>query len=342
MPKTYNNLWDEITSFENIYNAYSKAIKCKRYRNYVLKFNYHLEINLLAIQKELREENWEPHKFRQFYVYDPKKRLISAPNFSDRIVHHALANITEPLFERKFICDSYACRIGKGVHKAAIKMQKFQHIAAMNFQHVYVIKGDIHHYFENVDQDILMSIVKRTIRDRNTLNLCEKIIYNSREFDKKGMPVGSLTSQIFANIYLNQLDHFVKDILSTKFYIRYMDDFIILDDDKAKLWRLLNKIEGFLNNTLKLELNPKTAIFPMNRGVDFVGYRIWPTHILPRKRTIKRTKKRFKKFSKLYADNKMDMKNIKASLMSFLGYIKHCNAHKTTISTLEKIILKRD
>jgi RNA-directed DNA polymerase len=287
----------------------------------------------------LEDKKWYPGAFKQFYVHDPKKRLISAPIFKDRIIHHALVNIIEPLFEKKFIIDSYACRKDKGVHKAVLRLKNFEIKSAKKYDNVYAIKADIHHYFQNVDHDILLNIIKRTIRDKSVLWLCERIILGNKEFDFKGISVGSLTSQLFANIYLDQLDHFIKDKLGVKFYVRYMDDFIILGENKCKMRVLLGDIEKFLNNTLKLELNPKTSLFPAKRGVDFAGYRSWTTHILPRKRNVRRAKKRLKKLSKLYQKGSVNLADIKAVLMSFLGYMKHCDGYRTTLSVLQSINL---
>ena len=337
MPKTHSDLWNKITSFENLYDAYLKARRGKRYRSDVLIFSANLEENLLKIQKQLLNKTYRPKTYKQFYVYDPKKRLIQAPMFEDRIVHHALVNVIEPLFERKFIYDSYACRKGKGVHKAVLRLQKFQRIAKRNYEKVYVLKADISSYFPSIDRKILLDVIKRTIRDKNALWLCERIVFDSSE--PKSIPIGSLTSQLFANVYLNELDHYIKDTLGIRFYLRYMDDFVLLYDDKKKLHQLLDKIETFLKDRLNLKLNPKTAIFPLHRGVDFAGYRTWPTHILPRKRTIKRAKKRFKKFAALYREGKLELEYIKASLISFLGYVKHCNSYRTTRSVLERLVL---
>jgi hypothetical protein len=164
--------------------------------------------------------------------------------------------------------------------------------------------------------------------------------YDSPEQDGKGMPIGALTSQLFANIYLDPLDHFIKEICRVKYYIRYMDDFFILSNDKGYLHELLFKIENYLRDNLKLNLNPKTGIFPISHSIYFCGYRIWPTHIKPRKATVKRAKKRLKKYAKVYQKNPAILEHAKASIQSFLGYMKHCNGYNTTISLLKKIVFK--
>ena len=288
MPKTSNNLWCQIICFENLFEAYKEARKGKRYRNDVLNFSYNLEECLINIQNHLLWKTWRPGKFRSFYVYDPKKRLIQAPPFEDRVVHHALVRVIEPLFERKFIYDSYACRKGKGIHAATLRVQGFLRRAKRNWgERVYVLKADISKYFPSINHNKLIQIIGRTIKDKNALWLCERIIKNCG-YEVKGIPVGALTSQLFANIYLDQLDHYLKDDLGVKYYLRYMDDFVILGRAKSELRALLYRIEEFLVYELLLCLNPKTSISPAKRGVDFAGYRTWATHILPRKRNIKK------------------------------------------------------
>ena len=337
MPKTYNNLWEKIIDFENIFLAFKEARKGKRYKNEVLEFSNDLESNLISIQNELIWDKWKPGRWREFFVYDPKKRLIQAPPFKDRVVHHALVRIIEPLFERKFIYDSYACRGGKGTHKAMKRCVKFLRIIKRNHGKVYVLKADISKYFPSINRNMLTQIIQRTIRCKKTLKLIEKIINIDNE--PKGIPIGALTSQLFANIYLDRLDYFVKDFLGVKYYIRYMDDFVILSHDKNYLKELYIEINNFLEFELNLKLNPKTNIFPYKQGINFCGYRIWPTHILPRKRNIKKMRKRLKYLSKLYRKRKITLNEFKSSLMSYLGYLKHCNSYTTLKSILNEIYL---
>lgn len=340
MPKTYNNLYHQVTDRENLYLAYNAASKGKRFHQEVLRFNLNLERNLINIQNQLILKTWSPGKWREFQVYDPKWRLIQAPQFNDRVVHHALDRIINPLFEHKFIFDSYACRTDKGIHKAVLKLQLFMCKIENEYSNPYVLKADISKYFASIDHNILFMILQRTIWDKNVLWLCNQIIkYN--KFKEVGIPVGSLTSQLFANIYLDVLDHYIKDDLGIKYYVRYMDDFIILGDGKEYLHNILNVIEKFINNKLYLQLNPKTTIFPMSHGIDFAGYRTWPTHILPRKRNIIRTKRKFQKFAKLYAKRQKTLEDIKPSIMSFLGYMKHCDSYYTTSYILNNFVLQR-
>jgi len=332
MPKTYNNLWERVVSFENLRLAYLEARKGKRYKDEVLQFSFNLEENLTNLQNHLIWKSWRPGRFRSFYVYDPKKRLICAPPFQDRVVHHALVRVIEPFFERKFIYDSYACRKGKGTHAAVQRLQSFLRKARRNWDRTYVLKADISKYFPSINHARLLYLLSRTIRDKDVLWLCKTIL---NVHAPKGIPVGALTSQLFANIYLNHLDHHIKDGLGIKYYVRYMDDFIVLGQSKQSLRNLLHEIETFLVCELYLMLNPKTAIFPISRGIDFCGYRTWPTHILPRKRNIRRARQRFKLLRNLWQSKRIALDKIRSSVMSFLGYVKHCSARQTTLSVLK-------
>jgi retron-type reverse transcriptase len=339
---TINNLWKQVIDFENVYHAYCAAARGKRYRQESLDFKYQLEDNLCAIINELVWDMYQPSPIRQFLVTEPKKRLISAPAFRDRVVHHALCQVIEPVFEKRFITSSFACRVGRGTHAA---MQYTLHCvqqAKRQWRTYYVLKGDITQFFPSVNHAILKQIIGRAIRDKKVSYLIDIIIrsYESPDQDGKGIPIGALTSQLFANIYMDQLDHYIKEVCQVTYYARYMDDFVILHKNKKVLQQLLCKIEDYLHEHLKLNLNPKTAIFPGKQGIDFCGYRIWPTHVKPRKSTVKRAKKRLKKMTQEYKTNPAILEHAKASLNSFLGYIKHCSGFKTTKSLLKQAVFK--
>ncbi len=282
MAKTFKHLYNKICDFKNLYQAYLKAGKNKRYRGEVLEFSRNLGENLLTLQKELINQTYHTNRYYSFYVYDPKKRKIFALPFRDRIVQHALCNIIELIFDKRFIDDNYACRKDKGTHKAQDRLTYFLRKA----EGLYCLKADIEKYFPSVDCRLLVEIIKKKIGCSKTMWLIKEII-NSMGSDK-GIPIGNLTSQLFANIYLNELDYFVKQNLRCKYYLRYMDDFIILDTDKKELQRKKEFIEEFLNSKLKLRLNKKTQIFPVSRGIDFLGFRVYKTHRLLKKRNIKR------------------------------------------------------
>ena len=241
------NLYDELCSFRNLELAFKKARANKRTKKSVRDFEFNLEGNLLTLKDELETLSYNTHPLKQFVIRDPKTRLISASLFRDRVVHHALCNIIQPIFERTFIYDSHANQIGKGTTEAIRRFDTFKRKASKNGRLLnkakdgnivigYVLKADIRHYFDTVDHGILMEIIRRKVKDKNILLLIRKILDNhSSKAPNKGMPIGNLTSQFFANLYLNELDHFVKHELKARFYIRYVDDFVLLDESREKL-----------------------------------------------------------------------------------------------------------
>lgn len=314
--KTFNNLFPQVYSYENLYHAYKQAAANKRARETVLQFAEKLEDNLRELQIELINKTYQPGKYKEFYVYDPKTRLIKAAPFRDRIVHHALCNVIEPIFDKRFIDTSYACRINKGVDKGVDKVSAY--IKEMYRKYgakSYVLKCDVSKYFQSIDKSILRGLIFKKIRCRETRWLVDKVL-NSTE-GKTGIPVGNLTSQLFANIYLHELDVFVKEKLHVKRYARYMDDFVILSDDKQYLHRLWKIIESFLSRWLHLKLNPKTAIFPITQGVDFLGYRIFAHRKLLRKQYVKRSKRMIKRFVKDYKSGQISYERVEAVLSSW-------------------------
>jgi retron-type reverse transcriptase len=343
MANTVNGLWDRFIDFENIYHGYHAAARGKRYRDEVLSFKANLEDNLFSVIKDLREDAYAPLPLRQFYITDPKKRLISAPAFRDRIVHHALCQVIEPVFEKRFVAESFACRVGRGTHAAMRHIFKCAQLAKRRWGDYYVLKGDVHKFFPSINHGVLKQTIRRAIRDKRLLHIIDIIIqsYESADQDGVGIPIGALTSQLFANISLDPLDHFLKESRGVKYYGRYMDDFVILHRDKTFLHELLGEIEAFLHDGLALSLNPKTEIFPGKHGIDFCGYRVWPTHIKPRKRTVKRAKRRLRKLAAVYRDKPKILEHAKASIQSFFGYIRHCSGRRTARSVMEKAVFKR-
>jgi len=342
MPSTVNNLWDGFIDFENIYRGHYFAARGKRYRDHVLSYKAKLEDNLFSLIDDLKGNTYAPLPLRQFRIIDPKPRLISAPAFRDRIVHHALIQIIEPIFEKRFVNESFACRVGRGTHAAMRHVHKCTRLAKRRWGDYYILKCDVHKFFPSVNHNVLKQIIRRAIRDKRLLRLIDTII-DSYEADGRidtGIPIGALTSQLFANAYLDPLDHYLKETCRIKYYARYMDDFVILHHDKKYLQELLGKIEAFLRDRLAVRINPKTQIYPAKHAIDFCGYRIWPSHIKPRKRTVKRAKKRLRKMVKIYKGNPKILEHAKASLVSFVGYIKHCSGRKTMKSVLKTATFK--
>lgn len=339
MPKTITGLWPTITRFDNLHHAYLEARRSKRYRPDVLRFSESLEENLFDLQAALVGGTWAPGPQREFVVREPKLRAIQAPPFADRVVHHALVAVVGPHFERRFIADSFACREGKGTQRAVARVQHFLRVAKRNHgDGLYVLKADISKYFASIRHDVLMREVERVISDPDVLWLWRRIIAGYGHGNGVGLPVGALTSQLAANIMLNRLDHVAKDDLGLRYYVRYMDDFIVILPNKQAAQQVMQAL-GDTVRELGLSLNPKTAIHPWQRGIDFCGYRVWPTHILPRKRNIKRARLDFRQLMCAYFNGEVDQGHVHQRVASFIAYAKHCNAQRTVEGVLGDLVL---
>ena len=319
--KTYKNLFDKVCSYETLYNSYLKARRGKTKSARVLNFSYNLEQELSELQNELKNQTFRTGKYNHFIIFEPKKRKISALPFRDRVVHHAIHFVIEPIFEKKFIYDSYACRKMKGTHAGADRLQKF--IQKVNKDY-YVLKCDVSKYFPSVNHEVLKKCIRKKIADEKLLWLLDDIIDSTEE----GIPIGNLTSQLFANIYLNELDEFIKYDLKIKYYIRYMDDFIILHESKKYLHGVKGKIK-LLFVSIKLTMHPKKAnIFPVASGIDFLGYRIFSKHRLVRKSTVKRFLKNIKVKIKKYNLEFVDFSKLMESFNSWNAYVSHANSYR--------------
>ena len=332
MPITHSDLFARIIDFDNLWSAYLAARKGKRYRREVAEFSVNLEENLINIHNHLVWGSWEPGRPRSFTVFEPKRRDIQAPPFADRIVHHALVRVVEPLFERRFIYHSYACRTGKGAQRAVWALQRMLRTAHRNWQTPYVVKADIKSYFASIRHDVLFTAIERVVSCKDTLDLWKRIT-TEYGHDGVGLPVGALTSQLAANVMLDQLDHAMTDGAGIGRYVRYMDDFIIVAPDKTAAWRALNAAADTVAG-LGLALNPKTKIIPAKCGVDFCGYRTWATHILPRKRNMRKARRMFRRMVRQYAAGQIPLQYVQQRVASFLAYTKHCSADRSVRSIL--------
>ena len=321
--KTEKHLIEKICTTKNVVKAYKKARKCKRYRPTVLKFETDRELNLIRVIADLRNVTYHAGTYFVFKVFEPKERLIMALPFYDRVIQHAIVNIIEPIFEKRFVFHSYACRKDKGAHAASDTLSHWLYnLQIKQGQKIYAIKADIHHYFQSIDHEVLKQEVRRYISDKAVLKLLDHIIdHNGIYPDGVGIPVGNLTSQLFANVYLNILDHYIKHNLHVHYYIRYMDDFIILGEDPAELKELLQQIDAFIEERLYLHLNPKTTIIAAKNGVDFVGYRHFPAFRILRKGATRRIKKLLHAFE----TGEVDEELFDRSIESRIGHAKHAD-----------------
>ena len=285
-------IWQSLCSYENLEIAFKKARKRKSKRRDVIEFEKNLETNLNELRTELLLHSYKPKPLKTFIVKDPKTRTIRKSEFRDRIVHHAICNVIEPILEKSFIYDSYANRIGKGTSNAVKRFDLFKRkVSKNNTKICYVLKADIKHYFEEVNHDILLNAIKNKINNKDLLWLIKTILINHSK--EKGMPLGNMTSQFFANVYLNELDQFIKHKLKAKHYIRYVDDFVIFHTDKEILKIYKDEIKTFLKEELRLELHDtKSKILILKQGISFLGFRIFPHHKLLRKTNIRTMNKR--------------------------------------------------
>ena len=329
--KRYGNLWKDMICFEALLQAAQQARRGKRHRPVVSSFEFHLERELCRLHHELSHKTWRPGPYRSFFIHEPKKRQISAAPYRDRVVHHALVGVLEPVFERGFIADSYACRRGKGTHAAVHRCQEFSR------QYRYVLKADIRKFFPTMDHQILKDRIARKIKDPDVMWLVGEIIDGSNPQEvvpqlfpgdtlftsferRRGIPIGNQTSQFFSNVYLDALDHFVKDRLGMKGYVRYVDDFLVFSDDKNELAKVREDIRSFLVS-LRLRLHPrKSVISAVANGIRFLGFRIFPTHRLLPKDNVRRFRRRMKALQNAYATGEVSLPEIQQRMMSWSGH----------------------
>jgi len=331
--KTHSNVYAKIVSFDNLLRATLKAQKGKKGKSDVELFNCHLEENLLQLQAELMQKTYQPGPYRSFFIHDPKKRMISAAPYRDRVVHHALCNVIAPLFEKTFIRDSYANQINKGTHMA---IERYQEFAKHN---TFVLKCDIRKFFPSIDHEVLKKELRWKVTCKDTLALCDLIIDASNPQEehivyfpgddlfspharRRGLPIGNLTSQHWANVYLNRFDHFVKEKLSVKDYIRYVDDFVLFSNSKETLWNWKLQIEAYLQE-LRLILHPnKSQIHRVANGVPFLGFKLYPYHRQVLKQNIRRYRRFLRKKLKIRTEGRLNPEHLEGGLNSWLGHIR--------------------
>ena len=335
--KSYTDLYPQIIELGNLYTAADKTRKRKSRKLYVEDFELHRERLIRKLHNELRSESYSPSGYRQFYIHDPKKRLISAAPYRDRIVHHALCNVISPLIEKRFIYDSYSCRVGKGTGAARERCRQYTN----RFR--YVLKCDVKKFFQSIDHEILFHKLTQVIRCKPTLELCRKIIDSSCDKEespgyfpgddlfaphgrKKGIPIGNLTSQLWANFYLDRLDHFIKEELRAPGYVRYTDDFLLWPGDKQFLRDCKAAVSEFLASE-RLQLQErKTRILPTRVGVPCLGFRFFPGL---RPRIIGEGKRRFEKRARRlmddYSAGRLSQEDLCCSVFSWTQYAAYGN-----------------
>lgn len=321
--KRYGYLFEKIVSFENLLLASKNAIVGKKKKNSVRSFYFNMENEIIDLQKELITRKYYPRPYTQFQIFEPKPRNICSSDFRDRVVHHAICNIIDPLLEKRAIFDSYACRTQKGSHMAVARCQE------LSRKYKYYLKCDIKKYFESIDHEILKRLLKRVFKDKDLLGLLEIIINHKtpNNFLERGLPIGNLTSQHFANFYLGELDHFIKDINRIKGYVRYMDDFISFSNDKDKLQKLLIDIQQFVNKNLKLELKERaTIIAPVSEGIPFLGFRVFPQIIRIKRENLIRMRKKIRIKEESFKKGYISEEELVMSIGSIAAHVDHVNS----------------
>jgi len=339
MPKTIRNVFDKHLNFEAFYQASLRVCKTKRNKVEVLRYNVDLETNIINLMDRIIDGKYKLGKYREFIVKEPKERIIKALPFQDRIVHQwYIHEFIKPYIIPRFISDTYACIDNRGTHKAVLKVQKYMRLMQKEYGSYYILKCDIKKYFYSINKNILFKILSKYIGDKKLLDFTKILIYDSN--DEIGIPIGNYTSQYFANIYLNELDQYIKHKLKVKYYVRYMDDFVLLVKTKDDAKELLFKIEKFLTENLKLTLNSKSRYYPNAMGVNFCGYRIFETHRLLRKRSKDKIRKNINKWNKKYKENKLDITASITSFKAWLGHSNHCNSYNLQRKMYAKISFK--
>ncbi len=324
------DLYEQLCFYSNLESAFNKAKKRKTQKIDVLEFERHLKDNLLQLQADLRFLAYSPKPLKTFVIRDPKTRTISKSDFRDRVVHHALCNVIGHLFEKSFISDSYANQIGKGAFKAVERFEYFSRKASQNYRKsTYALKADVRHYFDTVNHKIMLKILEQKIKDPKVIWLIKTILKNySSEKSGIGMPLGNLTSQFFANIYLNELDQFVKHQLKARCYLRYVDDFVIIHNSKDVLEEWKRKIEIFLNKNLALQLHPdKSKIVFLERGVEFLGFVIFSHYRLLKRKNLKKFQRKLKEVYSLYDQDEISYDSIYDFIEGWVAYAKHADTY---------------
>lgn len=339
--RIFRDIFHKIISIKNLFLSWDEFKKGKRNRIDVQEFGYNLEDNIFKLHQELKSKTYNHSYYTSFYIQDPKLRHIHKASVKDRVLHHAVFRILYPIFDPIFINDSYSCRINKGTHKAVNRLQKYaRKTSKNNTQTCYILKCDIKRFFDSITHNILISLIKNKIKDKDTNWLIEKIIKSFSIQTNKGLPIGNITSQLFANIYLNQLDYFIKHKLRIKHYIRYCDDFVILSNNKEYLQKYILQIDNFLKNNLKLSLHPdKIDIRKYYQGIDFLGYISFPYFRILRTKTKRRIFKKLKQKTIQLKQNKILKESFNQTIQSYLGILKHCNSYRLQQELENKIKL---
>ena len=354
MAHTFRSLWPQLVSWENLLAAYRRCLRRKRGRSDAAAFDFAWETELLRLQRDLCAGTYSPGAYRNFYIHEPKRRKISAAPFRDRVVHHAIVRVLEPLYEPRFICDSYACRRRKGTHRALRRAQYYAR------RHRFFLKTDIVRFFPNTDQAILLDTIFRRVRDERMRDLIAVVIASgagvlaeeaTHEFfpgddlfsciRPTGLPIGNLTSQFFANVLLDPVDHFVKEQLRVPGYVRYADDFVLFGDRKEQLWEWHDALRRRLAD-LRLKLHrQKTQVRPSRSGLKFLGFVVKPSGRRLQQSTLVRFNRRLRRLKWQWQHGLVSLEQIRASLCSTHAHAQFGNSQGVLRDVWRRVCFQR-
>ncbi len=319
--------FQSMISAESLFSAWVEFRKGKNKRKDVQEFGRNVEKNIFRLHRELAAKTYKHSLYSSFFIQDPKVRHIRKACVRDRLVHQAVYTVLTPIFEPRFINDLYSSRLGKGTHAGVDALRKMTLKVSRNFSRpCWALKCDVRKFYDSVDHELLIRLLGMVIKDESALWLLREIIgsFHYEGTPGKGLPIGNLTSQIFTNIYLNELDQFLKQRNRIRYYARFADDFVLLSESKATLQALLPKIEIFLTDHLKIQLHPqKISLRPLHQGIDFLGYVALPHHRVLRTTTKRRMKRKMGKRLSEYLGGKIDENSMNQTLQSYLGMLSH-------------------
>jgi RNA-directed DNA polymerase len=320
--KRVGHVFERVTDFQALHAAAWRALRANRENGDALRFMYDLEPEILQLQRELESGVYRPGPYHTFTIWEPKERQIAAAPFRDRVVHHSVCAVLEPVFERRYVYDSYACRKDKGTHRAIARAVGFAR------GNRYFLKCDVRKYFESIGHGVLKGILARLFKDARFLDLLGLIVDHNAPHNApgRGVPIGNLTSQHFANMYLDQLDHFVKEKLRVKRYVRYMDDFLCFANSKSQLHGIHDEVRAFLRARLKLELKDnKCYVAPVTQGIPFLGMRVFRGTVRLSRPSLVRCRRKLKRREAAFAENRITEEKLVESAGSLIAHITHAN-----------------
>lgn len=324
----HENLYEKIIAFENLEYAYKQVIKGERkFKRDAVLFSMLSDLNLVELWRDLKTGKYQVGEYIRFKVYEPKERWISAPTLRDKIVQFAVHHVIKDVYKGVFISDSYSCIDGKGTHRAAHSVQRDFRIAEREYEDPWIVSADVKKFFYSIDRVILKRLLRKKIKCRKTLWLLDLIIDSSPE-GTVGIPLGNVTSQDLANVYMNEVDQYMKRFLGVRYYNRYADDIIAVVEGKEAAQDLKRDLCLFLSEKLNLEEHKeKTQIFPLAQGVNAYGYKIWSTRMLVRNQSKRGVKRRMKSMDKKLKAGMIELADVKQSANSWIGHAKHSNSY---------------